>query len=100
MASSEISADDKAHLRHVQLQTPEIQFLGMIADRSGEIPWDWSKVNANAKAMVADLINKQLVREREYVTHAGQLKGALYLRLTDEGRDIVEQIKRMTVATA
>lgn len=97
MASGELSAEGKAHLRHVQLQTPEIQFLGMIADRGGEIPWDWSKLRPEAKAMVADLINKELVREREYVTHAGQLAGALYLRLTDGGRDIVEQIKRMTV---
>jgi len=43
--------------------------------------------------MIADLINKEVLVEREYVAHAFQTKGDLKLRLTDRGRAIVEQLE-------
>jgi len=53
---------------------------------------------------VADLVNKELVVEREYVTHALQLNADLKLRLTDRGRAIVAQLevaqRKVLVVTA
>lgn len=92
-----LSTDSKAHLRHVKLELPQMKFLEMLADRGGEIPWDWHKVKPDAKAMLADLINKGLIIDREYVTHAAQARGSLHMRITDEGRQVVETIKRMAV---
>jgi len=98
--AGKLTDDGKAHLRTVSLVLPQQKFLEMLADRGGEIPWDWSKVNPQAKAMCADLINKGLILDREYLLHAGQARGALYLRLTDEGRSVVDQIKAMIIAPA
>lgn len=73
--------------------------LENIADRGGEIPWDWNVMMtkdvtparlAARNEMIADLITEGLVIEREYVTHARQLNGKLALRLTDKGRNVVE----------
>lgn len=73
--------------------------LENIADRGGEIPWDWNVMMAKdvtpaklaaRNEMIADLIVHGLVVEREYVTHARQLNGKLALRLTDKGRNVVE----------
>jgi hypothetical protein len=84
-------------LRKVRVTTPELKMLEYIADRGGEIPWDWSKCAPPAKAMIANMINNELVIEREYVTHAAQLVGELKLRLTDQGRAVLAQIQAVTV---
>ena len=90
---------DAAQLRHVQLSPPEVKFIAYLADpeRGGEVPWDWSKLTPEAKAMVAAMINKQLLIEREYVTDARQLRGELRLALTDQGRQDAEQLERLQV---
>jgi len=74
--------------------------LGFLADRGGEVPWDWSKVNPDAKAMIANLMNEGLVIDREYVTHAAAFEHRLVLRLTDRGRAVVEQIQKATPAAS
>lgn len=96
--STLLTADDKSQLRTVSLQPPQYNFLAMLASRGGEIPWDWSKVKPDAKAMLADLINKGLIIDREYVTHAAQVRGRLMLGLTDQGKQVAEQIGKMTVS--
>lgn len=85
---------------------PELAFMRELNKRGGEMPWDWShpRLNENAKAMVANLINSQFVKEQERVTHAMQLEGRLYLVLTDLGRGVLEQldaapVKRLTATT-
>ena len=84
------------HLRSLSISHPQARFLTFIAERQGEISWDWSKVERpDAREMVADLINKRLLVEREYVTSAlAQIQGRdrLYLRLTDQGRAIVDRL--------
>lgn len=85
---------------------PELAFMRELSRRGGEMPWDWShpRLNEHAKAMVANLINSQFVKEQERVTHAMQLEGRLYLVLTDLGRGVLEQldaapVKRLTATT-
>lgn len=80
-------------LAGVSITHPQVKFLQFVAERSGEIPWDWRKVERpDARAMVTDLINKRVLAEREYVTDAAQVQGRLHLRLTDMGRAIVARI--------
>lgn len=91
-------------LQGVRITHPQAKFLEYIAGRGAEISWDWEKCRPDVKAMVADLINKELLVEREYVTHALQLKGDLKLRLTDRGRSLVAQLevaqRKVLVVTA
>ena len=91
-------------LQGVRITHPQAKFLEFIAERGAEISWVWEKCRPDVKAMVADLINKELLVEREYVTHALQLKGDLKLRLTDRGRALVAQLevaqRKVLVVTA
>jgi hypothetical protein len=74
--------------------------LEIIADRGGEIAWSWEGISHATRELVADLIELELVIEREYVTSALQLHGRLTLRLTDKGRNVVEiHRKRKVVAS-
>lgn len=88
----------------MRITHPQAKFLEFIAERGAEISWVWEKCRPDVKAMVADLINKELLVEREYVTHALQLKGDLKLRLTDRGRALVAQLevaqRKVLVVTA
>jgi hypothetical protein len=84
------------HLRSMQISHPQARFLRFVAERQGEIPWEWERVERpDARAMVADLINKRLLSEREYVTHAAQISGRNHLRLTDQGRSIVDRLEAL-----
>ena len=93
----------------LSLGDKEMQMLEYLADRGGEVPWSWepspgSKATAEQLAAVrervADLICHGFMVEREYVTHELQLKGALRLRLTDKGRNVVDvHRKRKIVAS-
>jgi hypothetical protein len=80
-------------LQSVRITHPQAKFLEFIAERGAEISWDWERCRPDVKAMVADLIYKELLVAREYVTHALQLKGDLKLRLTDRGRAVVAQLE-------
>ncbi len=80
----------KALLRHVRLDTFEIKMLDMIAGRGGEIPWDWTKVKPEAQKKILELVGKGCVMELER-------GNSTYLRLTDGGRNVVDQIRKMTV---
>lgn len=90
---------DNAQLRELRLTTPEMKMLAFIAERGGEIEWDWGKVNPHAKAMVANMINSGLVIDREYTSHAGVV-ARITLRLTDQGRAVTAQLEKMSVVKA
>lgn len=92
-----LSGSEREHLQSVSLAVPQVQFLEMLAERGGEVPWDWRKVNPAAKAMLADLINKALIIDGERVTHAAQLHGDGYMRLTDNGRAVVAELAKSKV---
>ena len=84
------------HLRSTRISHPQAMFLRFVAERQGEIPWEWERVERpDARAMVTDLINKRLLAEREYVAHAAQVNGRNHLRLTDQGRAIVDRLETM-----
>jgi len=91
-------------LQGVRITHPQAKFLEFLAERGAEIPWRWERCRPDVKAMIADLINKELLVEREYVTHALQLKADLKLRLTDRGRAVVAQLevaqRKVLVVTA
>lgn len=78
--------------KNLKLEGPQVMLSEFIADRGGEISWDWARCRDDVKAMVADMINKQVVAEREYTSHAG-VAGRLHLRLTDTGHQVVAQYK-------
>lgn len=74
--------------------------LEYIADHGGEVRWSWDGIKQATREMVADLIQHELVKEIEYVTSALQLHGALTLKLTDKGRNVVSiHRKRKVVAS-
>jgi hypothetical protein len=95
---------DPSILQTVRITHPQSKFLEFVAERAGEISWDWSKCRPDVAGMVADLINKRLVTEREYVAHASQIRGDRQLRLTDRGRSVVGQLevakRKVKVVTA
>jgi hypothetical protein len=90
-------------LASVKITQPQLKLLEFLAQRAGEVSWDWAKCRPDVAAMVADLINKQLVIEREYSTSA-LVSGRLFIRLTDSGRSIVSQLEaargKITVVSA
>jgi hypothetical protein len=74
--------------------------LSILADCGGECPWTWEGKSHATRELVADLIQMELVKEIEYVTHAMQLHGRLALRLTDKGRNVIAiHRKRKVVAS-
>jgi hypothetical protein len=91
-------------LQSIRITHPQAKFVEFLGERGAEIDWDWERCRPDAAAMVADLINKELLLEREYVTHAAQLRGTLKLRLTDKGRAVLEQLqvaqKKVTIIPA
>ncbi len=89
-----LSADGKALLRHVRLTVPEIKFVDMIAERGGELAWDWGKLTPPAADMVRGLIVKGVLVESIRASAPSRL------RLTDGGRQVVDQIRKMSVAPA
>ena len=84
---------DPTALQAVRMTHPQAKYLQFVADHGGEIDFDWSKYRPDAAQMVKEMINKGLVIEREYFTHALQLRGQLKLRLTDLGRAVVGQLE-------
>jgi hypothetical protein len=80
----------------LRVSAVQAKCLQMIADRGGEIPWDWDSPHLagrdDVRQMYADMINKQLIREVEHTTHA-LLAGKLHIQLTDRGRAAVKQIE-------
>lgn len=84
----------------LKLSEAETKTLDYIATKSGEINWNWedSTTKQATKEMMADLINKELVRER---TRSATLGGRVTIALTDKGRNVVElHRKRKVVAGA
>lgn len=76
--------------------------LYFIADRGGEVGWDWNggidpKTNLwkplshETRELITDLINAEILREREYV--AGNAVAKLTLFLTDKGRNLVAKMR-------
>jgi len=88
-------AGSNEHLRELRLTPPEMKMLAFVAERGGEIEWDWSKVNPNAKAMVANMINSGLVIDREHVDRG--VVARVTLRLTDRGRAVAAALEAMQV---
>lgn len=83
---------DRGHLRQVGLNIAEVKTLTFLAQNSGETRWYGHIVQPDTQAMIDGLINKQLV---ELVSRFG---GAIYLRLTDQGRAVAAQLEAMNVA--
>ena len=71
------------------LRPAAMQTLAYMADRGGEIGWNWEGIKQATREMITDLIEGGLIVEREYLTHALQLNPPLGLRLTDEGRNVI-----------
>ena len=88
-------------LGDVQISHPQAKFLEFVGDHDGgEIAHDWARwTRPDARAMLVDLINKRLLVEREYVTHALQAHGALKIKLTELGHKVVEQLRALRTPT-
>ena len=84
----------------LKIRPAAMQTMEHIADRGGEIRWSWENIKPETREMVADMIIDGYVIEREHVTSALQVHGALTLRLTDKGRNVVDKHrKRKLVAS-
>lgn len=96
-----VAGNGAGDLRELKLIVPEIRYLAFMLEHGGEIPWDWSKVpTVNGKALIVNLINKGLLIEREHVTHAAQLNGALHLALTERGQAVARELAKHTIAAS
>ncbi len=75
--------------------------LCYLANHGGEIPWDWEARPAGTREMVATLINRGLLIEREYWASPLAIKPErLCMRLTDMGRNVVTKLRQPLVAVA
>jgi hypothetical protein len=80
-------------LRSMGLHGAQVIFLREIARRGGEMTFAWPNAREDVRGMVADLMQKQLVKYVEYVTSANQASGPTFLLLTDPGRRAVAQLE-------
>ncbi len=73
-------------LAYIKLTHPQGRFLREVANRGGEIGFDWHnpELKPEARKMVEDLIEKRLLEKA-----GGEGKR---LRLTDQGRQAISQI--------
>lgn len=85
--AGELGADAKAHLRTVNLQLTERKFLEFVAQRGGELPFNFTQARPDASAMVKGIILKGLLVVSETST------GRPSVRLTDQGRQVMQQIE-------
>lgn len=71
-------------LTYVRLTPPQAKFLQGIAERAGEIGFNWEVARPDVAAMVGELVQKGLLSD---------LRAERRLRLTDQGRSAVSQIE-------
>jgi hypothetical protein len=84
----------------LSLTDAECRTLEYIAGKSGEINWDWADPTTKRATfeMMTDLINKELVREREHVDMTGSVK-RVTIKLTEKGGNVLDvHRKRKIVA--
>lgn len=80
-------------LKHFQIHSTQVIFLREIARRGGLMRFSWDNAREDVRGMVADLLQKQILRYEEHVTHANQASGPTFLVLTDVGRRVVAQLE-------
>jgi hypothetical protein len=71
----------------IRVTSPQAKLLEFIADRGGEISWNWENCRPDVVAMAAELVEKRLVSD---------LRADRRIRLTDQGRSAVSQIREAT----
>lgn len=79
-------------LRQLAIHSTQVIFLREVARRNGEMRFTWDNARPDVKALVADLLDKRILRYVEVVSSADQAHGPTYLVLTDTGRRVVAQI--------
>lgn len=90
----------------LKLDARSIPFMQRLAvSPNGEANWQWippagSKISMGEweamKSMVCDLIEANLVKEREYVTSSGQvIPDRITLQITDRGRNVLAEHAKM-----
>lgn len=89
-------------LDELKLDPRALPFLEHLIACGGEGSWTWEGLPAAMSSMVCDLIEANIVVEREYITHALQTRpDRLTIKITDRGRNVVEaQRKRKITAGA
>lgn len=69
----------------LRLGGAEVKILEFVAERGGEIPWDWSRCREDVVAVVRRMIDdKRLLSD---------LRAEGRIRLTDQGRSALAQIQ-------
>lgn len=79
-------------LREIQLQPAQVKLLEFIAERGGEIPWNWDNCRPDVHLMVRQMIDQKQVLEE--VSGPDARISGIRVRLTQAGRDAVEQVQR------
>lgn len=80
-------------LKHFTIHSTQAIFLREVARRGGAIRFTWENAREDVQGMVADLLQKQILRYEERVTSADQVSGPTYLALTDTGTRVVAQLE-------
>jgi hypothetical protein len=80
-------------LKHFAIHSAQAIFLREMARREGKISFTWDYAREDVRGMVADLIQKEIVKYVELVSSPNQQSGPTYLILTDAGRRVVGQLE-------
>lgn len=105
----EIRAAKENVAAELKITPPMRAMMEFIAAHGGEVPFSWhdfspvraqnpahAQAIAGTRELIVDMINVQLLSEREYVRSALQVQGRLVLRLTDKGKSVVAALQRPT----
>jgi len=88
-------------IEDLKLDPRAVPFLDRLVASGGEANWTWDhpRMPQSMREMVADLIVAQIVIEREYVTHAAQVKpDRLTIKITERGRNVLAAHHKRTIA--
>ena len=87
VAELKVEGDVQAEL---DLPDAAIRLFERLEACGGEGPFSWEGIPHEQREMIADMIELELVREREHVSHQWQIKpDRLTMLLTDKGRNVL-----------
>ena len=102
-----LTDNQKGHLRHVKLNVWEVKMIQFIANDAGEVSFDWRNVKRGVREAMLKLADKQMIHvihpvSRTMVEVASLVNNPSLtrIRLSDQGRQVMEALGAMTVQTS
>lgn len=90
-----LTTDQKAHLRTIGMNVWEVQFIKEMRNRGGEFDrFDFRKVAPQLKLAILAIVSKGVI---EKLSIDALTPDVVRLRLTDQGRAVIEAFDRITI---